>query len=97
MTSCLERNNSISICSSSFLKGLLAGVKRDPITGKVKSASAFLNTWLLKHDGVKAEGRKPVDEISLELEMDFLDFVVKDRIPEGLPKGAKLLGLAERR
>lgn len=82
---------------SSRLKSLLAGVQRNPVTNEVVSASALLNIWLLKHDGIKEMGRKPRDQISMELELEFLDLVVGNKIPDGLPKGARLLGLAERR
>lgn len=72
-------------------------MKRNPATSEVTSASALLNIWLLKHDGIKEKGRKPIDQVSMELEAEFLDLVVGDKVPEGLPNGARLLGLAERR
>ena len=70
---------------------------RDPETDRVTGATGLLNIWLLKHDGIKEKGRKSVDAISMELESGFLDQVVKEEVPEGLPEGARLLGLAERR
>ena len=72
-------------------------MKRSPVTNEVVSATGLLNIWLLKHDGIKEKGRKPIDRVSMEIESYFLDFVVKDKIPDGLPQGAKLFGHAERR
>ena len=56
-----------------------------------------MNVWLLEDRGVKEDGQASVDKIAMDWENDFVEITVGEKMPTGLPEGATLLGMAERR
>lgn len=81
----------------STLTNLLSGVERNATSGRVESASALMNVWLLEDHGVKEDGQASVDKVAMDWENAFVEITVGEKVPEGLPEGANLLGIAERR
>ena len=72
-------------------------MERDATSGWAESAAALMNVWLLEDRGVKEDGQASVDKIAMDWENDFVEITVGKKMPTGLPEGATLLGMAERR
>lgn len=79
----------------SRVKTLLSGVTYDS-SGQAKSAKGLMNVWILRENGTKEENQASVDAAAFDWETVFINLVVGDGVPPGLPNGTKMYGLAER-
>jgi hypothetical protein len=82
--------------SSPKYQKLLYNVTYDS-SGSVTGASGLMNVWLLRYNGTKVEGHAFSDLIAEDWEIAFIDIVVGDGLPEGMPDGAKIYAMAQRR
>lgn len=57
----------------------------------------MMAVWLLKDNSTKVEGQASNDPVARDWELAFIDVVVGEAVPEGLPLGSKMEGVAQRR
>lgn len=73
----------------SRVKTLLSGVTYDS-SGQAKSAKGLMNVWILRENGTKEENQASVDAAAFDWETVFINLVVGDGVPPGLPNGTKM-------
>lgn len=56
-----------------------------------------MTVWILHDNGTQEWGQARVDPVAEDWETHFIEIVVGDQVPEGMPQGAVLYGNAERR
>ena len=69
----------------------------DPISGDISGASALMNLWILKDNSTKEANLAAEDKIAKDWELSFIDIIHGERRPTGLPEGAVMEGVAQRR
>ena len=81
---------------STGVSSLLSNLTYDE-SNNVVGSSAMMSVWLLIDNGTKVEGQANNDPVAKDWEEAFLKVIVGEDVPEGLPDGAMLEGVAERR
>ncbi|TRY79298.1 hypothetical protein TCAL_08847, partial [Tigriopus californicus] len=91
----LEAIDEALLDERSRVKTLLSGLAFDG-SGHVLSAKGLMNVWILRENGTKEENQASIDEAAFDWETVFINIVVGEDVPSGLPNGSKMYGLAER-